>query len=150
MAVRENGGLADWRRTMDGYAFEEAETWKRARELAWEVYGLTSKSNFGDDFRLKNSIRRASFAVMANVAEGFERSGKSDFLRYLAEAREEIQDLCHWINVAHQNDYIKQDAVKRIEILSEDLGCMISGLMTYVRQSEIVVDTVSSDKLQEA
>lgn len=126
---------------MSSYIVEEEETWRRARELAWEIYSITGRDYFGDDNRLKNAIRRASFAIMANVAEGFERGGTAEFNRYLLAAKEDIADLGQQLQIARARGYIGKDSQERIESMLSDLGCMISGLMTYLRQSFMGLET---------
>ncbi|MGH9312562.1 MAG: four helix bundle protein [Vicinamibacterales bacterium] len=55
--------------------FEDLEAWKKARELAREVYEATRQPRFARDFALCDQIRRAVISVMSNIAEGFERAG---------------------------------------------------------------------------
>ena len=51
--------------------FEELNSWKKARELAGYIYGLTRKRDFSRDFALCNQIRDVAGSVMHNIAEGF-------------------------------------------------------------------------------
>jgi len=39
------------------------------------------------DFGLRDQIRRASVSIMANVAEGHERSGTGEFVQFLSMAK---------------------------------------------------------------
>lgn len=53
--------------------FEEIESWKKARELAKEVYLATGCGEFARDFGLRDQIRRATVSISSNIAEGFAR-----------------------------------------------------------------------------
>ena len=82
--------------------FEEIESWQMARRLTFEIYGASKKSPFAKDFGLQKQIRDASVSVMANIAEGFERSGSGEFQQFLAIAKGsagEVTRICtlHWI-----------------------------------------------------
>lgn len=130
---------------MDNYTHEEEAAWKRARELAWEIYALTNKAGFGDDHQLRDSIRRSSFTIMATIGEGFEQGASRDFMRYLVEAREEIEDLRYQLATAYQRHYINGSQLDPLDAMISDLGCMLSNLMTHLNVSLIDVDVSLSD-----
>jgi len=67
--------------------FEDIEAWKKARELAKEIYAISNEALFARDFGLRDQIRRAAVSVMSNIAEGFERGGDVEFRRFLAIAK---------------------------------------------------------------
>lgn len=60
------------------------EIWQVARELANEVVDLfTGSESFSRDFKLKDQINGSSGSVMDNIAEGFERGGRNEFINFL-------------------------------------------------------------------
>jgi len=127
---------------MNEYKFEEEETWKLARELAWDVYSVTSRGAFESDYLMRNSVRRASFAVMANVAEGVEKGGTVEFIRYLSRAKDEIEELQQQLQMVQECGFINSATLARLEMMMRSLGCMISALMTSINQEFISVETV--------
>jgi four helix bundle protein len=58
-------------------SFEEMEVWQKARSFTRKIYSISDQRPFCKDFGLRDQIRRASVSVMANIAEGFERSGNA-------------------------------------------------------------------------
>src|SRR6056297_2954986 len=64
--------------------FEELDIWKLARKICQKVFELTNKDEFSKDFSLKDQIRRSSGSVMDNIAEGFEREGRKEFIQYMS------------------------------------------------------------------
>ncbi len=127
---------------MNEYKFEEEETWKLARELAWDVYSVTSRGVFESDYLMRNSVRRASFAIMANVAEGVEKGGQSAFIRHLSRAKDEIGELQQQLQMAQECGSINSATQARLEMMMGSLGCMISALMTSINHEFISVETV--------
>lgn len=65
--------------------FEELYCWKKARELTKEIYKIFKVLNIQKitDRGLQDQIQRASVSIMSNIAEGFERGTKQEFLNYL-------------------------------------------------------------------
>jgi four helix bundle protein len=63
------------------------ECWQIARQLAVGIYGASRQGPFAKDFGLRDQIQRSSVSVMANIAEGFGRNGKVEFIRDLIIAQ---------------------------------------------------------------
>lgn len=69
--------------------FEDIEAWQRSRELTKSIYKITSQGTFARDFGLRDQIRKASVSIMSNIAEGFERSGTREFIRFCRQLRDQ-------------------------------------------------------------
>lgn len=116
--------------------FEDLEIWQKARTLSKIIFQLTENRSFKSDFKLKDLIRGSSGSTMDNIAEGFERNGKKEFLQFLSIAKGscgETRSQSYW---AFDYKYITQeeldDLVKRCTLLSRK----ISSLMTYLKKSK--------------
>ncbi|MDR6300076.1 four helix bundle protein [Mesonia maritima] len=44
-------------------SFEEIIAWQKSRELNSEIYFITNRGDFVQDYGLKNQIRRASISI---------------------------------------------------------------------------------------
>jgi four helix bundle protein len=67
--------------------FEDLEIWKEARNYVRNIYFQTGRGNFSRDYGLRDQIRRASVSVLGNIAEGFERKTKNEFIQFLFIAK---------------------------------------------------------------
>jgi four helix bundle protein len=54
--------------------FRDLEVWKKARELALDVYRLTADGSLASDFGLRDQMRRAAVSICSNIAEGNDRN----------------------------------------------------------------------------
>ncbi len=68
-----------------------------AGELRAEVVRLTDKENAVRQFRLKDQLLGAAGSVIANIAEGYGRSGHLDFARFLDIASGSLRETEEWI-----------------------------------------------------
>lgn len=63
--------------------FEDLRIWQGARALENNIFHLTQQGTFSRDFELKNQISRSSGSVMDNIAEGFGRGSRTEFVQFL-------------------------------------------------------------------
>lgn len=117
--------------------FEDLEAWKIAREVTREVYAISRKGLFARDFGLRDQICRSSVSVMSNVAEGFERDGDKEFVNFLSIAKGSSGETRSLLYVALDQDYITQSEFQAIYGRLTENSRVISGLSTYLRQSEL-------------
>jgi four helix bundle protein len=51
------------------------------------IYRITRAASFAVDRELRDQIRRSAISVMSNIAEGCERDGEREFMRFLRIAK---------------------------------------------------------------
>jgi four helix bundle protein len=116
--------------------FEDIEGWKKARELAREVYALSNLGGLARDFGLKDQLRRASVSVMANIAEGFGRGGNKEFIQFLGHARGSATEVKSHLYVALDVGIMEKADFDRLYRLASEAEALISGLMKYLQGAE--------------
>lgn len=67
-------------------SYRELKVWQRAMELVEEVYRLTKAFPADERYGLTLQMRRASVSIPSNIAEGYCRKHRGDYLRYLSIA----------------------------------------------------------------
>jgi len=117
--------------------FEDIEAWKRARELARDIYETSSGSRFAKDFALRDQFRRAAISVMANIAEGFGRGSSREFLQFLAVAKGSAEEVVSHLYVALDRAYITEETFERLAAQAREVGRVVGGLMAYLQRSEL-------------
>ena len=117
--------------------FEDIGSWKRARMLTNEIYKITSSGTFSRDFALRDQIRRAAISILSNIAEGFERGGDNEFLQFLSVAKGSCGEARAQLYVALDQAYISTTQFEVLSKTANDVSQLISGLMKYLRQSNL-------------
>jgi len=67
--------------------FEDLEIWRNSRALCKVIRELSENAPLNKDYSLKDQVLRSSGSVMDNIAEGFERDGKKEFIQFLYFAK---------------------------------------------------------------
>jgi four helix bundle protein len=117
--------------------FEEIQAWQKARALTQQIYALSAREPFSRDFGLRDQVRRASTSIMSNIAEGFERNGRKEFLQFLAIAKGSAGEVLSHSFVAYDQGYLSEAEFSRIRESVAELGRLIGGLMQYLRGTKI-------------
>lgn len=123
--------MATWTR------FEDLDAWKKARELNRRVYAITREGPLSKDYGLCNQIRRSAVSVMSNIAEGFERGGRKEFIQFLSIAKGSVGEVRAQLVAALDAPYLDQTTFDELTALAVDVGRVIGGLMRYLQNSEI-------------
>ena len=112
--------------------FEDLNGWQQARELTKGIYRASSTPAFRRDFALSDQVRRASISVMANIAEGFGRKGKCEFIRFLTIAQASSVELRSHLYVALDLGYVDDVCFEDLSSLAERCENLIGGLIRHL------------------
>ncbi len=115
-------------------SFEDLIAWQKARVLSREICKVTRAPNFSKDYSLIDQIRRASISVLSNIAEGFERGGRSEFHQYLIVAKGSCAEVRSQLYVALDADYLDRAEFKRLYDIANEVGKIIGGLKLAVKK----------------
>ena len=117
--------------------FEELEVWIKAKELSVSIYEITNDGEFKKDFGLRDQIRRASVSVVSNIAEGFERNGNKEFSQFLSLAKGSAGEIRAQLYIASELCYLNEKDFNLLIGKVTEVSKMLSGLMTYLKQTEL-------------
>ena len=115
--------------------FEELDVWKLARALTGKVYRLSSQGAFAVDYGFRNQICRAAVSIVSNIAEGFERRSRGQFLQFLDIANGSAGEVRAQLYIALDLGYITQaqfqDALQDVIAV----GKMLTSLYQYLKSN---------------
>jgi four helix bundle protein len=116
--------------------FEDLEVWKKARELSKDIYKLAQGDLFSKDFALKGQILRASGSIMDNIAEGFDRGGKKEFIQFLSIAKGSASEVKSQLYRSYDNNYIDEKMFKITSDKCTEICKMLKGFIDYLSKSD--------------
>ena len=115
--------------------FEELEMWKQARILAQRIFDLYSTSpEFSKDYKLKDQINGSSGSVMDNIAEGFDRGSRNEFVNFLSFSKGSIGEVKSQIYRAFDRKYITEEVLKEVYQLADNVGAQIGSFIKYLNK----------------
>ncbi|TAL59711.1 MAG: four helix bundle protein [Bacteroidetes bacterium] len=117
--------------------FEDLEVLRKARELDNIIYKLSKKERLSKDFDLKRQALRSSGSIMDNIAEGFERGGKGEFVQFLSISKGSAGELRSQIYRSSDREYLSAEEFANVNARCEEISKMLQGFMDYLQNSTI-------------
>lgn len=114
--------------------FEDLICWQEGKRLVNLVYKLTRQKSFYD-FSLKDQIQRAVVSIISNIAEGFERGTKEEFIYFLYIAKGSCGEVRTQLYVALDQGFISQKEFEEASQLAKRVSAMIYRLIESLKGS---------------
>jgi four helix bundle protein len=109
--------------------FRDLIVWQRAYELTFELYRMTKKFPKEEMFGLTSQIRRAAASVPANIAEGYERNHRKEYLQFLFIAKGSLGELDTYLLLARDIGYITSEDFEHVNAKRHETVKMLQGLI---------------------
>lgn len=117
--------------------FEDLEAWQKSRELAREVYKCTCKGAFSKDYKHKDQINSASGSAMDNIAEGFGRASRNEFVNFLSITNGSLNEVKSQLYRALDKEYVTQEEFNLLYEMADHASNKTGSLMAYLNTSMI-------------
>jgi four helix bundle protein len=112
--------------------FEDLPIWKEAKDSAVQIYRITEEEKLKRDFGLSAQIRRAVLSVSSNIAEGFDRSSRKEFIKYLYIAKSSVSEVRSQLLICKELGYlengISEELLGKTTSLTRQIGALVSFL----------------------
>ena len=100
------------------------EAWRLAYALAVEVYRVTVSFPKQELYGLTSQIRRATFSVALNIAEGSAKRGPREFRRYLDIALGSLSELTCALRLARDLGFLSAETWAALEKQRNHAGAL--------------------------
>ena len=129
-------------------SFEDLPVWRSAKDLAILIYRVTSQGKISRNYGLKDQIQRAAVSVSSNIAEGFERGTKQEFIQFLYIARGSCGELRSQLYIAKEIGYLNSEEFKKLCEATRKVSKQINGFIEYLKETKILGQKFFDKKLR--
>jgi four helix bundle protein len=110
--------------------FEDIIAWQKGRVLTNDVYAIFRANR---DYAFRDQIQRAAVSVMNNIAEGFERKGNKEFVKFLYIAKGSCGEVRSMLYLGVDLNYIDKKEFDNLYNQALEISKMLSGLIKTLR-----------------
>ena len=116
--------------------FTELETWQLANELEKKMYEHLHSGSLSKDFALKDQINKSIGSIPDNIAEGFGRGGRNEFIQFLSIARASATELQSQLIRCSNRNHFSKEVYEELFELTDKIGNKIGAFIKYLNLSE--------------
>ena len=113
--------------------FEDIQGWQEARALTKMIYELTNRYPFKRDLKLCGQVQDASVSIMANIAEGFDRQSKKEFVKFLYYASGSASEVQSHLYVSLDQKCISDKDFQETYNQARRTKALINGFIAYLK-----------------
>ena len=117
--------------------FEELDIWQLGREICQDVWDKFENTSLGRDFELRNQMNGSSGSIMDNIAEGFERNGRKEFIQFLSYSKGSCRELRAQLYRAFDRKHISKEEFEFLKVKTITESKKIGSFMSYLVKSDI-------------
>jgi four helix bundle protein len=117
--------------------FEDLEIWKMARQLYRKMSAYSDRLRDKNEFRFADQVRSAAGSIMDNIAEGFERDSRLEFVNSLSISKGECGENRSQLYRMLDNGFISNEEFEVDYLLSDRLSSKIANFIRYLNTSAI-------------
>ncbi len=107
--------------------FKELIVYKKAFQVAMEIYKLSKNFPKEEKFSLTDQIRRSSRSVCANIAEAYrKRMYVRHFISKLTDSDAENSETLVWLDFALECNYLEKETHTRLSKETDEIGRLLN------------------------
>jgi four helix bundle protein len=117
--------------------FEDLEIWKLARSLYNKISNVSSIIRERKEFRFAEQMKSSAGSIMDNIAEGFERSSRLEFLNSLSISKGECGELKSQLYRALDDKHVTKEEFDDLYEETDKTCRKIATFMKYLNTSHM-------------
>jgi four helix bundle protein len=87
--------------------FRDLIAWQKGMDLVVEIYKLTEQLPEYEKFGLIQQLRRAAVSIPSNIAEGYARTTKTEFARFIDIAMGSTREIQTQLEICERLQYLE-------------------------------------------
>ena len=114
--------------------YKEFISWQKAMLLAMEIYKLTEMLPREERFGLSDQLRRACVSVPSNIAEGYGRESKNEYVRFLKISRGSLYEIETQLYLCISIGYLMKSQTAVAFALCTEISKMLTATIRTIQQ----------------
>jgi len=107
--------------------------WQKSLDFSLRVYRQTRKFPKEELYGLISQIRRCAVSIPSNIAEGYSRYSKAEYVRFLQIAFASPAELEIQLLIAKELKYIENEDYQKLDVLLQENMRMLNVLIRKLK-----------------
>src|SRR2546426_12620372 len=110
-------------------SYRQLKVWEKAIDLVVECYRYSAAFPKSETYGLASQIRRAAASIPANIAEGYGRGSRKEYVQFLLIAQGSLKELETHLIIAEKLNYGTSSQTELLLSHSAEIGRMLTSLI---------------------
>lgn len=115
--------------------FEDLESWQLSRVLVKDIYVFMNELEVKKEYELKGQLKRAALSVMNNIAEGFGRYHRGDFIKFLDYSSGSSSEVKSMMYLMEDLELMKRDKAEEFRNRTDVIQSKVLGLIRHLTKT---------------
>ena len=117
--------------------FEEMPVWQLADRLDADLRPLIREARKRREYRFAEQLRGAALSIPNNIAEGFERESRKEFIHFLSIAKGSAGEIRSMLHVARREELFPAQEIEQLRNLALDVSRQLAQFIKYLQRRTI-------------
>jgi four helix bundle protein len=110
-------------------SYRDLVVWQLAMKLGIDLYRATAAFPDSERYGLTSQMRRAAVSIASNIAEGYGRGARQEYIRYLRMSRGSLYEIETQLAFAVELGYLETQSFEHLEDKLSECGRVLAGLL---------------------
>lgn len=115
--------------------YRELTVWRKAMDVAKEVYRLAPRLPREEIYGMRSQITRAAASVPANIAEGWTRESDKEKAQFLAIAQGSLAETETFLTLCEEIGWLPAAETEHLRMRLNEVGKMLTTLRRKFRDN---------------
>ncbi|NJR62394.1 MAG: four helix bundle protein [Cyanobacteria bacterium CRU_2_1] len=117
-------------------SYRDLEVWQQGMALAEQCYRLTKTFPKEEVYGMVSQIRRAAVSIPANIAEGYGREYRNEYIQFLRIAQGSLKELETHLLLAVRVEFITTQTAQPLLAHCESIGKLLRALLRALQKTQ--------------
>ena len=118
---------------MKEHTFRKLLVWQKSMTLVTQIYNDVKSFPSDELYALTSQIKRSATSIPSNIAEGYGREGKKDYLRFLNIALSSLFELQTQIEIAYNLNFLEEGKFNNLYEYTREIERMLTSFIRKIK-----------------
>ncbi len=111
-------------------SYKDLIAYQKGYKLALKIYQITKDYPREEIYGLTSQMRRSAVSIPCNLAEGYRRGHRKEYVQFLYMAHGSCSELETLISLSHDLGLISEQVFQELYGLQEEVSKLLNGLIS--------------------
>ena len=117
-------------------SYKDLIVYQKGYKLALEIYRATKKFPKEEIFGLVSQMRRSTVSIPCNIAEGYRRNHRKEYIQFLYIASGSCGELETLVSLSQDLNLVDYDDFNNLYCLQDEISRLLQGLINSLSRTK--------------